>query len=104
MEWEIREINWNTRGDHRVRDVGNDTTSRNPNFGSGAANRGIKCQGRALSNENGQGFVADVWMENDGMKLDRRDAHNLWQGQDHNITHIWSKKEAAKPISAILLN
>ena len=44
----------------------------------------------------GQGFVEDVWMENDGMKLDRRDAHNLWQRQDHNITHIWSNKEAAK--------
>jgi hypothetical protein len=33
-------------------------------------------------------------MENDGMKLDRRDAHNLWQEQDHNIKHIWSKKAA----------
>jgi competence protein ComEC len=53
-------------------------------------------QGRALSKEKGQGFVADVWMENDGIKLDRRDAHDLWQGLDHNITHIWSKKEAAK--------
>ena len=53
-------------------------------------------QGRALSKVKGQGFVADVWMENDGMKLDRRDAHNIWQGQHHNITHIWSKKEAAK--------
>ena len=28
--------------------------------------------------------------------IDRRDAHNIWQGQHHNITHIWSKKEAAK--------
>lgn len=53
-------------------------------------------QGRALSKEKGQGFVADVWMENDGMKLDRGDAHDLWQGQNHDITHIWSKKEAAK--------
>ncbi len=53
-------------------------------------------QGRALSKEKGQGFVADVWMENDGIKLDRRDAHDLWQAQNHNITHIWSKKEAAK--------
>ena len=35
-------------------------------------------QGRALSKEKGQGFVADVWMENDGMKLDRGDAHDLW--------------------------
>jgi competence protein ComEC len=51
-------------------------------------------QGRALSKIKGQGFVADVWMENDGMKLDRRDAHNLWQEQDHNIKHIWSKKAA----------
>ena len=31
-------------------------------------------QGRALSMIKGKGFVADVWMENDGMKLDRRDA------------------------------
>jgi competence protein ComEC len=53
-------------------------------------------QGRALSKEKGQGFVADVWMENDGIKLDRRDAFDLWQSQDHNITHIWSKNEAAK--------
>ena len=34
-------------------------------------------EGRALSKEKGQGFVADVWMENDGIKLDRRDAHDL---------------------------
>ena len=53
--------------------------------------------GRALSKEKGQGFVADVWMENYGIKLDRRDAFDLWQGLDNNITHIWSKKEAAKP-------
>ena len=56
----------------------------------------IADQGRALSKEKGQGFVADVWIENDGIKLDRRDAHVLWQAQNHNITHIWSKKEAAK--------
>ena len=64
-------------------------------------------EGRALSKEKGQGFVADVWMENDGMKLDRWDAHDLWQGLDHNITHIWSKKEATKthtcdPVELIL--
>ena len=53
-------------------------------------------QGRALRKEKGQGFVADVWTENDGIKLDRRDAFDLWQGLDNNITHIWSKKEAAK--------
>ena len=34
-------------------------------------------EGRTLSKEKGQGFVADVWMENDGIKLDRRDAHDL---------------------------
>ena len=61
-------------------------------------------EGRALSKEKGQGFVADVWMENDGIKLDRRDAHDLWQRLDPNITHIWSKKEAAKPIPVILMN
>lgn len=61
-------------------------------------------QGRALSKEKGKGFIADVWMENDGIKLDRRDAHDLWQGLDHNITHIWSKKEAAKPIPVIMMN
>ena len=48
----------------------------------------ISDQGRALSKEKAQGFVADVWMENDGIKLDRRDAHDLWQRLDHNITHI----------------
>ena len=53
-------------------------------------------QGRALSKEKGQGFVADVWMENDGMNLDRRDAYDLWQGQNHNITYIWFKNEATK--------
>ena len=35
-------------------------------------------------------------MDNDGLKLDRSDAYDLWQGEGHNITHIWSKKEAAK--------
>ena len=30
------------------------------------------------------------------LKLDRSDAYDLWQGEGHNITHIWSKKEAAK--------
>ena len=53
-------------------------------------------QGRALSKEKGQRFVAVVWMENDGIKLDRRDAHDLWHRLDPNITHIWSNKEAAK--------
>ena len=60
-------------------------------------------QGRALSKIKGQGFVADVWMENDGTKLDRRDAHNLWQAQDHNIKHIWSRKPQ-KPVTVILMN
>ena len=53
-------------------------------------------EGSALSKEKSQVFVADVEMENDGMKLDRLDAYNLWKGHDHNIKHIWSKKEAAK--------
>ena len=56
----------------------------------------LSYEGSALSKEKGQEFVADVWMENDGIKLDRRDAHDLWQRLDPNITHIWSKKEAAK--------
>ena len=62
----------------------------------GRSIRVLSDQGRALSKEKGKGFVADVWMENDGIKLDRRDAHDLWQRLDQNITHIWSKKEAAK--------
>ena len=61
-------------------------------------------QGRALSKEKGQGFVADVWMENDGIKLDRRDAHDLWQGLDHNITHIAPRKRLQKPIPVIMMN
>ena len=60
--------------------------------------------GRALSKEKGQGFVADVWMENDGIKLDRRDAYDIWQGMDPKITHIWSKKAIQKPIPVILIN
>ena len=79
-----------------VRDVGNDTTSRNPISDQGRLIGVLSDEGGALSKEKGQGFVADVWMENDGIKLDRRDAHDLWQRLDPNITHIWSKKEVAK--------
>ena len=56
----------------------------------------LRDQCRELSKKKGQGFVADVWTENDGMKLDCRNTHDLWQRQHHNIAHIWSKKEAAK--------
>ena len=35
-------------------------------------------EGRAISKEKGQGFVADVWTENDGIIIDRRDAIDLW--------------------------
>lgn len=37
-------------------------------------------QGRALSAERGAGFVADIWLENDGNGLAQDRAANLWSG------------------------
>jgi len=51
--------------------------------------------GRALSKEKGQSFVAKIWMENDGTVLDRSAASDLWKMQHHKITHIWSKKDTS---------
>ena len=104
VEREIREINWHFCCVFGVRDV---ATTQRPEIliaDQGRLIGVLSDEGRALSKEKGQGFVADVWMENDGIKLDRRDAHDLWQRLDPNITHIWSKKEAAKPIPVILMN
>ena len=61
-------------------------------------------QGRALSKEKGQGFVADVWMENDGMKLDRGDAHDLWQGQITTSRISGPRKRLQKTSTVILMN
>ena len=52
-------------------------------------------EGRALSKEKGQGFVSKVWMENDGVVIDRTKSVQLWSSTDHQITHLWSKKAIA---------
>ena len=53
-------------------------------------------KGRALSKEKGQGFVADVWTENDGHRLKRSEAHELWNKTNTDIVHIWSKRASSK--------
>jgi hypothetical protein len=65
--------------------------------------RVLSDQGRALSKEKGQGFVTDVWMENDGIKLDRGDAHDLWQRLDTTSRIFGPRKRPQKPILVILM-
>ena len=48
--------------------------------------------GRGLSKEQAHQFVATVWMENDGLRLDRSDAYDLWQARRVKVFHHWSKK------------
>ena len=63
-------------------------------------------QGRALSRERGSGFVARVWLENDGDSADQWQAAQrwpngggtvlVWQGADNEILHIVGKRGAAQ--------
>ncbi|MBS0123031.1 ComEC/Rec2 family competence protein [Thetidibacter halocola] len=38
-------------------------------------------EGRALSRPRGSGFIAEVWLENDGSRLDQAGAAGLWPGE-----------------------
>lgn len=52
-------------------------------------------QGRALSRAKGSGFIAEVWLENDGQGLDQPTAAALWAGSDTTVRHIHGKRNAA---------
>jgi competence protein ComEC len=52
-------------------------------------------RGRALSRAKGSGFIAKVWLENDGQGLDQAAASTLWEGQTWPIQHIHGKRNAA---------
>ena len=46
-------------------------------------------KGRALSKSRGSGFIASVWLENDGNAATQEDANMLWKDQ---ILHVTGKK------------
>ncbi|MCL3883447.1 ComEC/Rec2 family competence protein [Marivita sp. GX14005] len=54
-------------------------------------------EGRALSRAKGSGFIARVWLENDGHGLDQARAAALWEahGITDDIRHIHGKRAAA---------
>ncbi|MGJ8604849.1 MAG: ComEC/Rec2 family competence protein [Marivita sp.] len=52
-------------------------------------------QGRALSRDKGSGFIAEVWLENDGQGLDQPAAATLWDRADTPVRHIHGKRAAA---------
>ncbi|MCK0150975.1 ComEC family competence protein [Marivita sp. S6314] len=53
-------------------------------------------EGRALSRPKGTGFVAGVWLENDGQGADQETAAALWPGRASvNIHHLHGKRAAA---------
>lgn len=52
-------------------------------------------QGRALSRGTGSGFIAEVWLENDGQGLDQAAAAALWTDAFPGIRHIHGKRNAA---------
>jgi competence protein ComEC len=54
--------------------------------------------GRALSKKKGDNFTADIWMENDGMRIDREVAFNLWKDNVHDIRHFWSKRDNGRSV------
>jgi competence protein ComEC len=51
-------------------------------------------QGRALSRARGSGFIAEVWLENDGQGLDQASAAALWTGASP-VRHVHGKRNAA---------
>lgn len=51
-------------------------------------------RGRALSRSKGSGFIAEVWLENDGQGLDQLAAAALWDTQKMPIRHIHGKRNA----------
>ncbi|WP_037315747.1 ComEC/Rec2 family competence protein [Ruegeria halocynthiae] len=51
-------------------------------------------QGRALSKEKGSGFVASVWLENDGDGVDQIKAASRWPGEASLVQRfVWQGKE-----------
>ena len=56
-------------------------------------------EGRAISKPKGAGFVARIWLENDGDKIIQSDAHERWKNQRTPfVFHHWSKRNAAKTV------
>ncbi len=52
-------------------------------------------QGRAVSRSTGSGFIADVWLENDGQGLDQAHAAAIWEATNTPmIRHIHGKRAA----------
>ncbi len=51
-------------------------------------------QGRALSRASGAGFIAKVWLENDGQAIDRTMAADLWDNT-LPVRHLHGKRMAA---------
>ena len=51
--------------------------------------------GRAVSRAKGAGFIAEVWLENDGQGLDQPTAAALWDGPALPVRHIIGKRDAA---------
>lgn len=52
--------------------------------------------GRALSRAKGAGFIAGVWLENDGQGLEQAEAASLWDTLGLPIQHIHGKRNAAR--------
>ena len=56
-------------------------------------------EGRALSKLKGAGFVAKIWLENDGDKTNQDGAHGHWKNQRPPLVfHHWSKRLAPKTV------
>ena len=56
-------------------------------------------EGRAMSKPKGAGFVARIWRENDGDKINQSDARERWKNQRSPFFfQHWSKRNAAKTV------
>lgn len=55
--------------------------------------------GQALSTDRGDQFTADIWMENDGVRLDRETAHGLWGSHVTGVQHYWSKCDIGRDVT-----
>ncbi len=53
-------------------------------------------EGRALSRATGSGFIASVWLENDGQERDQARAARVWEAEaPMHIRHVHGKRAAA---------
>ena len=52
-------------------------------------------QGRALSKPRGAGFVAKVWLENDGDDATQEEAAARWAEANLAVRHVWGKRATA---------